>query len=101
MLDCFFVGYSLIFKHVLDQVDATARAVEFIAQRQIGRTGSRTEPAMHAFAQDCLGMCDARVLELFGGEVGLHGGLSGKRSVQGEYGPTHEPAGSQERSTQA
>ena len=39
-------------QHVLDQVDAAARAVELVAEQHIGRAGRGAEAAMHAGAQD-------------------------------------------------
>ena len=60
------------FEHLLHQVDASARAVELIAQQLIGRAGGGAEAAVHAFAQDGLGLLAVgRVLEL-GSELGLH-----------------------------
>src|SRR5207248_8819925 len=55
------------------EVDAAARAVEVIAENLISRAGRGAEAAVHAFAQDRLG------LDAFGGvankvsELGLHG----------------------------
>ncbi len=40
-----------LLQHVLDQVDAPARAVQLIAQHLIGRASRRAEPAMHAGPQ--------------------------------------------------
>ena len=40
----------LAFKHLLDQVDSPARAIELIAKQLVGRTGCGTKPAMHALA---------------------------------------------------
>ena len=48
------VGGPAVFQHVLDQIDATPRAVEFVAQSNIGRASGRAEAAMHTFAQDLL-----------------------------------------------
>ena len=39
-------------QHVLDQVDAPARAVELVAQHLVGRAGRGAEAAMHAGPQD-------------------------------------------------
>ena len=49
---------AAVLQHVLDQIDAPARAVEFVAERHIGGTGGGAEAAMHAFAQDRLGFGD-------------------------------------------
>ena len=48
------VGYRCAFEHLLDQVDASARAVQFVAQQLISGTGRGAEAAMHARAQDGL-----------------------------------------------
>ena len=72
----------LAFEHLLDQVDAPARAVELVAQQLVGRAGGGAEAAVHALAQDGLGLCAVgRALE-FGGEFGLHLKSSG-RAVRG------------------
>ena len=62
----------ILLKHVLDEVNAAARAVEFIAEQHIGRAGCRAEAAMHTRAQYLVGLGGVRVLQLFGGEIGLH-----------------------------
>ena len=41
-----------VLQHVLDQIDAAARAVELVAQQHIGRAGRVAEAAMDAGAQD-------------------------------------------------
>src|SRR3546814_5135327 len=50
MLDDLSSGFTLVLEHVLHQVNAPARAVEFIAKQNIGGTGGGAETAMHAFA---------------------------------------------------
>ena len=74
------------FEHLLHQVDAAARPVEFVAEQLVGRAGRGAEAAVHALAQDRFGLCaGGRVLEL-GGERGLHG-VGGSGSGQsGEQG---------------
>ena len=60
------------FEHLLHQVDAPARAVELVAEQLVGRAGGGAEAAVHALAQDGLGLLAvARALEL-GCQVGLH-----------------------------
>ena len=44
------------FEHLLDEIDATARAVEFVAQNLIRRAGCRAKTAMHAGAQNGIGL---------------------------------------------
>ena len=59
-------------EHLLDQVDAAARAVELVAEQLVGRAGGGAEAAVHALAQDGLGrLAFGRALEL-GAEGGLH-----------------------------
>jgi hypothetical protein len=41
-------------EHLLDQVDATARPVQFVAEQLVGGTGGVAEAAMHALADDVL-----------------------------------------------
>jgi len=65
-------GGHRAFQHFLDEVDAAARAVEFVAKKLVGRTGGRAETAMHALAQDGVGFPAFRRVLDEGGEVGLH-----------------------------
>src|SRR6185369_9706508 len=62
-----------LLEHLLDQVDAPARAVPLVPQQHVGRTGGGAQPAMHALAEDLVHLRGARIFELAGGEVGLHG----------------------------
>eukprot|EP01133_Synstelium_polycarpum_P028486 gene28487-biopygen24091 len=75
MPDNLLIGRTAIFQHVLDEIDAAARAVEFVAQRDIGRACGGAEPAMNAFAQDLFGFGNTGVKQLLRGEVGLHATL--------------------------
>ena len=59
-------------QHVLDQVDAAARTVEFVAEQDIGRAGCGAEPAMRAVPQHLLGRRNVGIGELLGCEVGPH-----------------------------
>jgi len=70
--DHFPVGRPAVLKHVLDQVNTSARTVEFIAECDIGRASRCTETAMHAFAQNFLGFGDIRIGELVNGEIRAH-----------------------------
>ena len=64
-------------EHLLDEVDAAARAVELVAEQLVGRAGGGAEAAVHALAQDRLGF-----LALGGaGELGGDGGLHAERIV--------------------
>src|SRR6202042_2757364 len=76
MLDHLGRGRAVVLQHVLDQVDAPPRAVEFVAQKHIGRAGRGAEPTMHAGAQNLFGGVGVRVGELSGGEIRLHQGPS-------------------------
>ena len=49
------VGALAALQHLLRQIDAAARAVELVAEQQIGRAGGETEAAVHAGAQDVVG----------------------------------------------
>lgn len=57
---------------LLDQVDPSARAVEFVAQLLVGRAGGVAETAVHAAAQDALGFGGLGALPGGIAEVGLH-----------------------------
>jgi hypothetical protein len=60
------------FEHILDQVDAPARAIEFVAQQLVRRAGGGAEAAVHAGSQDRLGLAAlARALDEIG-QSGLH-----------------------------
>ena len=63
---------AVVFQHVLDQVDAAARAIELVAEQRVGRTGRGAEAAMHAGAQDLGGLRGVGIGELGRGEAGLH-----------------------------
>lgn len=54
----------VLLQHLLDQVDAAARAIELVAEQHIGRTGCGAEAAMDAGAQDLVGLRDVGVGEL-------------------------------------
>jgi len=60
-------------QHLLHQVDAAARAVQFVAQQHVGRARRRAEPAMDAVAQDLPGLPDVEIRELREGEFALIG----------------------------
>ena len=72
MLDHFGRRRAVVLQHVLDEVDASPRAVELVAEQHIGRAGRGAEAAMHAGAQNLFRHADVRVGELRGGEVRLH-----------------------------
>src|SRR2546426_941989 len=55
---------AVLLQHLLDEIDPAARAIEFVAQQHIGRTGRGAEAAMHAGAQDLVGFGDVGIGEL-------------------------------------
>ena len=60
------------FKHLLHEVDATPRPIQFIAHQLIGRASGRTKSTMHALTQNGLSFfADQSVLKLRC-ELGLH-----------------------------
>ncbi len=71
MLDGLRRDLPAFFEHVLDQVDAAARAVELVAEQHIGRAGRGAEAAMHAGAQDLFRRRGIGVGELGQRELGL------------------------------
>ena len=66
------VAGALVLQHLLDQIDAPARGIEFVAEQHIGRAGRGAEAAMHAGAQDLFRFRDLRIGQLGEGEGGLH-----------------------------
>ena len=66
------VGRLVVLQHVLDQVDAAARAVELVAEQDVGRAGRGAEAAMDAAAEDLLGNGGVGIGKLGEGEIGLH-----------------------------
>ena len=74
-----------VLEHVLDQVDAAARAVELVTEQHVGRAGRGAEAAVHARAQDLLQLPHVGIGQLGEREGGLHGAafrvLRGKAST--------------------
>jgi hypothetical protein len=60
----FRIGDTLIFKHIFDQIDPSARTIKFIAQDLIGRAGCRAHAAMNAAAQNFIGLHQLGIFEL-------------------------------------
>ena len=87
----------LALEHLLHQVDAAARAVELVAQQLVGGAGGRAEAAVHALAQDGLG------LDAIGraGEFGRERGLHRVRVLETHRAAGHEDAVGIERFSQA
>ena len=65
---CVAARRRLAFEHLLDQVDAAARAVELVAEQLVGRAGGGAEAAVHALAQDRLGLAAVGRAGEFGSE---------------------------------
>ena len=81
----------LAFQHLLDEVDAAARAVELVAEQLVRGAGRGSEAAVHALAQDGVGLAAFGGAGEFGGEGGLHG-VSRRRAAPE---PTGRPLGGQ------
>ena len=66
------VGRRVLLQHVLDQVDAPARAVPLVAKDRVSRAGGEAETAMDAGAEHLVGLRQCRERQLALGELGLH-----------------------------
>src|SRR3546814_3883149 len=86
---------ALLLQHVLDQVNAAARAIEFVAEKDIGRAGRGAKAAMHAFADHRFRTGHGRIGKRRLGEFSLHGRYPPKRPV------SKMPSGSNARRTRA
>ena len=63
---------AAILQHVLNKVNAPSRAVELVAEQDVGRACGCAKAAMDAGAQDLFRGVDAGVGQLGEGEIGLH-----------------------------
>lgn len=72
MLDGFSIRNPFVFQHILDQVDAAARAIQLIAQHLICRAGRSAEAAMHTGPEDFICALGARIAQLLFAECRLH-----------------------------
>src|ERR1700744_532537 len=72
MLGHFRCRRLVLLQHLLDQINAAARAIELVAEQHIGRTGRGAEAAMHAGAQYLVGFLDVGIGELGEAEIGFH-----------------------------
>lgn len=68
--------HALVLEHVLDQINAPTRTIEFVAEEEIGRAGRSAEPAMDARPEDTLRLAHGRLGQRCYREIRLHGGLS-------------------------
>ena len=65
-------GNRIAFEHFLHQVNASARAIEFVAGKLICRAGGETKPAVDTLPQNGIGLDTfGRVLDPIS-QVGLH-----------------------------
>ena len=83
VLDHFRRGRLPALQHVLDQVDAPARRIEFVAEQEVGRAGGGAEAAMDAGAENPLRTGHGGIAELIGREIGLHDVNSQRPSASG------------------
>jgi hypothetical protein len=63
----------VVLEHILDEVDAAARRIEFVAVEHVGWACGDTETAMHAGAQNLFRFGHIRIGKLRESEGGLHG----------------------------
>jgi hypothetical protein len=75
-------------EHLLDEIDAAARPVELVAEELVGRAGRGAEAAVHALAQDRLGLGAVDGAGEFGSDLGLH-----VRFARPPEGPDAPPGG--------
>ena len=61
VLNRLFIRGSLIFQHILNEIDPAAWAVQLITQHLIGRTGRRAKATMDTAAQNIIGAFDLRI----------------------------------------
>ena len=61
----------VLFQHVLDQVNPTARAIQLVTENYVCRAGGRAKPAMDAAPQNALCFLNVRVDALTIGKFGL------------------------------
>ena len=73
MFDRSGIRLPVVFQHVLDEVNPTARAVQLVAQHLIGRAGCGAKPAMHTGPQDFVAALGGGALELLWRKCRLHG----------------------------
>ena len=62
----------LTFQHLLNQIDAAARSIQFISEQLVSGAGGGAEAAMYAVAQDLIGFFAFRSGQKCGWERGLH-----------------------------
>ncbi len=65
-------GSDAGFEHVLDQDDAAARSIAFVAEQHVGGTGRGADAAMDAGAQVCFRFREMRIGQLRWREIRAH-----------------------------
>ena len=65
-------GDRAAFEHVLDEIDAATRSVQFVAQQQVRRARRVAKAAVDARAQDGIGFAAVARVAILGGKFGLH-----------------------------
>src|SRR5208283_1511747 len=66
------IGRPVVLEHLLDEIDAAARTIEFVAGQEKGRAGRRAEAAMHAGAKDFFRLRHVGIFEKSRREMRLH-----------------------------
>ena len=72
MQDLFLTRRAIVLQHVLDQVDAPARRIEFVAEGYEGWAGGGAHAAMDAAAQNVVRNSNFRFGQLFWRKIRLH-----------------------------
>ena len=72
MLDHFSARRAIILQHILDEINAATRTIQFIAQEEIGRARRRAKAAMDTAAQDFFRFSNMAIGQLNGGEISPH-----------------------------
>ena len=72
MFDCFCIRRTVVFQHIFDQVNPSARAVQFVTQHLIGWARRCAKPAMHTRPQYLVAAFDGREFKLVFGKIRLH-----------------------------
>ena len=66
------IGRSVVFQHILDQIDASPGRIHLIAQSNVGWAGGGAKSTMHTIAQDCVRIGNIGISKLGEGKTGLH-----------------------------
>src|SRR5262245_27132069 len=66
------IGGPVLFEHILDEIDSSARTIELVAKQHESRAGRVAESAMDAGAENFLRLRRRRILELRERKTRLH-----------------------------